>query len=272
MGNYLASLSNKNSKSKDDGSGYQEVESKFDYGILDEYDVGQMINYIKEMGIKTLQVDDSLQDLMKKANVDIENNSLIAMNVELFEKLVKVLPKYVPPKKNGLKKTYFVKPRFGVEKINCDTNGTSTSSNTPGLTLSGNGKLEFMDLDHVKVNTAITAYKTGNITVLEYNDAFNNATMNKDMIGINKKMLEMLPNYIIQRLVNSFNKTYMLEAPVKNISFGKGFYIYKDAKAGPKDDVESFRKIIAIPNAVNHFHRVLALRLTDYIVANKYID
>lgn len=264
MGNYLASLSNK-SKSNND---YKEVESKFDYGMLDEYDVGQMINYIKEMDIKTLQVDDSLQDLMKKANVDIENNSLIAMNVELFEKLVKVLPKYVPPKKNGLKKTYFVKPRFGVEKINCDTNGTSNNSS----------KLEFMDLDHVKVNTAVTVYKTGNITILEYNDAFNNATMNKDMIGINKKMLEMLPNYIIQRLVNSFNKTYMLETPseskthIKNISFGKGFYIYKDAKAGPKDDVESFRKIIAIPNTVNHFHRVLALRLTDYLVANKYID
>lgn len=260
MGNFLTSLSN-NNKNK----------SVFEYDLLDEYTVDKMINYIKKMDIKTLQVDDSLQDCMKGANIDIECNSLIAMNVELFEKLSKVLPKYVPVKQTRIKKTYFVKPTFGVDKINCDTHSTNTDS-------SNSKKLEFMDLKCVQINKPTTAYKTGNITVLEYNDAFNNATMNKDMIGINKKMLEKLPTYVIQRLINSFNKVYMLETPsdqktqIKNIAFGKGFYIYKDSKAGPKDDVESFRKIIAIPNIVNHFHRILALRLTDYLVANKYID
>jgi hypothetical protein len=264
MGNYLTSLLDRKCEKYDDDDS-SDSEEEFDYGILDEYTVDQLIEFIKEMDVKTLQIDDTLQDSMKKANIDIENNSLIAMKIELYEKLSQVLPKYVPKKQTKLKKTYFVKPRFGVDKVNCDTHGSGDKKDNES-------KPEFMDLKFVVVAKPTSPYKTGNISVIEYNNAFNDATMNKDMIGINKKMLEKLPNYMVQRLVNSFNQAYTLKSPVKNISFGKGFYIYKDAKAGPKDDVESFRKIIAIPNAVNHFHRVLALRLTDYLMVNKYID
>jgi hypothetical protein len=91
------------------------------------------------------------------------------------------------------------------------------------------------------------------------------------MIGISKKMLMYAPNYHKLRLINCYNK-YLEGLHDISICFGRSSYIYKDYKNGPKDDINSFREIVTIPTVVSHFHRILSLRINEYLDKNKYFD
>ncbi len=121
-------------------------------------------------------------------------------------------------------------------------------------------------------NLHLVKFNSDPISVDEFNTAFNEASYNKDMVGISKKILSALPNYFKIRFINCMNKLYNGQLEAKDVAIGKGTYLYKFAKKGPKDDIGSFRKIISIPNIVNHFHRIMTLRLYDYLTKNNYID
>jgi hypothetical protein len=98
------------------------------------------------------------------------------------------------------------------------------------------------------------------------------------MMGITKQMLKYMPIYIKTRFINKYNMLLKeteldtLNIRMKTIAFGKGSYVYKDAKKGSTADIDSFRPIIALPNSLNQYHRILTLRLHDFLTKNKYMD
>ena len=56
------------------------------------------------------------------------------------------------------------------------------------------------------------------------------------------------------------------------ICFGRGSFIYKEAKKGPKNNLDSFREIVSIPTVISHFHRIMSLRVCDYLTKNNFIN
>ena len=227
--------------------------------ILDDLGFDDLILQIQQMKPKNLYIDDDFKKYVTP--VDIESMNLIPMAIELYIKMEKVIPDRKNNDKKFLyaKRRFFVYPRFGPEQIideekEFDKNICQELEN-----------LHEIQEPKYKINT-------NNINVLEYVEAFQDPTSKKDMIGISKKILINCPNYHKVRFVNTYNRILNGQIMDKNICFGKASFIYKKPKNGPKDDINSFRKIIVIPTVVNHYHRILALRLTDYFNKNQYID
>lgn len=246
MGNLLSNSNNVNSEKK--------VVEK-NYGKLDNLSKSKMIEYIQQLKIKSLEVDDTTIELIKQ--VDFESSLLIPMSVELYEKLHDTLPKHVPDKKS-YKHMYFVKPRFGVEKVYETVTTKRDKSCVP--------------IDCGEINDPKHKFNVAPISVVEFIDAFNNATFKRDMMGVSKKLLKSMSDYQKQRFVSGFNKILDGKNSINYIAFGKGSYIYKANKGGPKDDINSFRQIVSIPNIVSHFHRILNIRLSNFLLKNKYIN
>lgn len=228
--------------------------------FLNKYTKQELINHVKTLQTKKLNLTDFTT---KMKDIDLETKDLIPMCFELYEKMMETLGEYKPPADNNNKpkgkKLFFVRPRFGVDQVNTANNVVVTKRT-----------LTFTNL--MLIPNPNTQMKTVDITLDEYTNSFNNTTTKKDMMGINKGMLRDLPQYLKQRYVNVYNKILSNNTLINGHSFGKGSYIYKAAKKGPRDQISSFRMIVSIPNAVNHLHRILALRLNDFILQNKYID
>lgn len=229
---------------------------EFDYNSLENYSISELIDFINKMNIKKLDVDDDFGKKIK--DIDFESMSLIPMSIEFYEKLKKVLPDYVPDKTNFSSRRY-IKPRFSKQ----DAEDNFVKELKPYSNI---------DLDLGNIDKPKIPYKNSNITMIEYIEGFNKVGNNTDMMGLSKKMLQLCNNYHKIRILNCYNKLYRLETNPNTISFGKTSFIYKESKKGPKDIVDSFRKIMAIPNVVSHFHRILALRLAEYLEKNNYID
>lgn len=229
----------------------------FIYSDLDDYEKQELINYIKEMKLQNLEVDDEFSK--KVGTLNIECSEPIPMCIELYEKMSKVLEKAQPKKSTKLEKIYFVKPQFKPEDV---TNYVELQ----------NRPLAIYQVNLYDVVAPTHPFKEQKITIVEYVDAFNNFTYNKDMIGISKKIMRSLPDYLKLRFVNAYNRYYRDGESPKDLAFAKGSFIYKASKKGPKDQVDSFRSIMVIPNAVNHMHRILAIRLTEYMMKNNYIN
>lgn len=225
--------------------------------VLDDLDTIELIKYIKKLNPKALNVDSDFQNLLK--NINLENTQLIPMTIELYEKMEKVVPLYKPDNNNIYKRRMiYIKPQFGSDQVinrKIEINNDFIDQ-----------KLNLDDIPEPKYKL-----KIDNIDILEFVESFRTPTTKKDMLGISKKIMINLPNYHKIRLINAYNKIFTHKFD-PTISFGRSSYIYKIGKGGAKDDIRSFREIITIPTVVNHFHRILALRLTDYLNKNDYID
>lgn len=235
--------------------------SKINYNDLDQYSKQQLIEYIQKMNPYHIQLDDDFS--IKLKDLELDNTNLIPMSIELYSKMFQLLGKFKGPiEKNSLKrKQFFVKPKFdsGQIKIYNDS-------------LKSLGQVIPIDTNLMKIPPTTVNMKMDDISLDEYNNSFNSILMKKDMIGINKKILRDMPQYLKLRFINAYNSILTNNSKTNNISIGKGSFIYKVAKGGAVTDINSFRQIISIPNAVNQFHRILTIRLTNYILANKYID
>ena len=110
---------------------------------------------------------------------------------------------------------------------------------------------------------------TADIDKDEYINSFGEEKYNKDMMGISKKLLQILPSYHHDRIVSLYNKNLESGADA-SYAFGKATYAWKGK--GDKKDLKSYRKITSLPNITNHFHRILALRLSEYFERNNYFD
>jgi hypothetical protein len=201
------------------------------------------------------------------ANIELENTKLILMNIELYDKLLHAFGEYKPDPKNKsickAKPKYYVKPKFTINDI----------ENAYDLADSFGEKIP------VRIPSDVTCQpltphhmRWSEITLEEFDDAFNQNLSKKDMLGIPKFLLKNLPFYLKILFVNEFNRLLNGESNVSDISIAKSSYVYKESKAGPLEKINSFRPIMAIPNIVNHLHRILTLRLNNYLLNNKLIN
>lgn len=233
------------------------------YHKYDDCKKSELINYTKTKKLKKINVDKSFPDHTK--NINLECTNLLPLCIEFYEKSVLVVPDYDPTliatQSFSSKRFCYVKPEFGPDKVKptkLDLNNIKPSFNS--------------ELNSIVIPEPKITMKTTKFTQEEYNEAFRDPGHNKDMFGISKRMLFSASNFHKQRFINIYNKLYKLESSVADISVAKTSYIYKEAKAGPKNEIKSFRPIVAIPNGVNHLHRILSLRLNRYLDDNKYID
>lgn len=228
---------------------------------LDDYTKESLINYIKNLKNKNLNLPDDFTD--KTKDIELENTKLIPMCLELYKKLFEMFGEYKPPivpADKFKKKQFFVKPKFNETSVKKSIETVVENISTP------------LNIDLFKVNQALTSMKNTDITVAEFTDSFNETLTKKDMLGISKKMLRDMPNYLKIRFINEFNQIFSDPTKIEYHSIGRASYIYKAAKHGPTNDINSFRQIVCIPNIVNQFHRILCLRLNAYMHLNKLID
>lgn len=233
-----------------------------DFTKLDGYTKEQLSDHIKLLKPKNLNIPDDFTDKMR--DIEIENSNLISMSIELYQKLLNVFGEYKytvdTTKSKFKKKAFFVKPKF-------DTETVKKSIGTPIQDISSP-----LDTSIFQLPPSLVSMKNTDITITEFTESFGTIITKKDMIGISKKMLRDAPNYMKIRFINVCNQILDDLSKVDKISLGKASYVYKAAKHGPTNDINSFRQIVSIPNVVNQFHRILSLRLNNYMQMNKYID
>ena len=232
-----------------------------DYSEFDNYTKQQIVDYLKKLKPGALEVDDDFAEKLK--DVNLECLTLLAMNIEFYDKASKIVPKHKYEKtlKDMVTRPRFVTPKFGPDKIKNDPSRSRID-------------LSQFD-DEINLGTKAnpnTLMNVSKITLNEYIEAFRNPANKKDLFGISKKVLTSMPNYHKQRLINIYNKLFTGESLAKNVSIGRASYMYKEAKHGPTDDLSSFRQIITIPNSLSHYHRILALRLNEFLNKNNYLN
>jgi len=239
----------------------EDEDDTFDLSELDKYSKEDIIEFIKALKIKSLYINDNFAELIK--NIELENDTLIPMCVELYKKLTVALKNVVLPViKVSQKKIRYVRPKFTEDAVK---KTLTDNVNTAPLTA-------IIDTTICNIPVSSTSFKTDDITIDEYEKSFNNTLLKKDMMGINKKILKLMTNYLKQRFVNTYNELLNDNINVKKMSLGRASYMYKEGKQGPTNDINSFRQIISIPNAVNQLHRILVIRLTNYLQQNKYVN
>lgn len=255
MNGYTKSLAN--ALDKVEGVDIQEIKNKYD-----QLEKGDLIKRIREMTPEKFNYDETLITKMNAA--DLHNKELIAMMVELYEYLQKVAPYQ---KEDGEKKFHipgkgvFIKPKFNVKEIV----SLVEKSAYPPESLVSLKLYEIKKDNYVEFDQSI-------FSIGEFESSFRVAGMNKDMMGVSKKLLSLSPKFLKARYLSQINKLYRGLSDVNKVSFGKASYIYKQAKKGKSDDIKSFRQIITIPTIINHMHRILAIRANTYISKNKYIN
>jgi hypothetical protein len=107
------------------------------------------------------------------------------------------------------------------------------------------------------------------IDVDEFINSFGDAKSSRDMMGVSKKLLQTLPQYYHKKIVAMYNKSLHGDVNEK-YCFGKASFVWKGK--GEKQVLKSYRKITAVPNTLNHLHRILNLRLSQYFEKNEYFD
>jgi len=223
----------------------------------------QIIEYIKTNKAKNINLTDASQEMMKM--IELDNSDLLTMSIELYQKLFALFGEFngyivSDSEKKTMKRQFFIKPKFGVDEI---MKSIDISYHIP--------ELPFND-QLLKIHQPIILMVMTDITLDEYNASFNNVLTKKDIIGISKRILRDIPPYLKLRIINVYNQCIDTPQKINSSSVARGSYIYKVAKRGPTTDVASFRQILAIPNIVNQFHRILNIRLSEYMMNNAYLD
>jgi len=233
---------------------------KKEFPNLDDHTKALLINHIKQLKNKNINFPNDFMEKIK--DVELDNSKLLPMALELYQKVFDIVGehKYVAVQGVFKKKQFFVRPKFDEASVKKSIEDVVLNISVP------------ITEELFKINQPLTDMKGCDITVTEFNDSFNETLTKKDMLGISKKLLRDMPNYLKIRFINIFNLILKDPTKVKEHSLGKGSYMYKAAKHGPTNDINSFRQIVSIPNVVNQFHRILCLRLNAYMHLNKLID
>jgi len=257
MGGTASHVLNSYFNASDEAEKINVENTTFDYSTLDDYTKNEIAKFIENKRFKTLDVQDDFATKIK--NKELEAEKLIPMCLELYDILENNLP--LKTNKGTTKKKFFVNPKFDESQVKQQL--TIVNTDRPFQKLEKN-------LYPIPVQT--TQMNMSTITVNEFDESFGNILIKRDMMGINKKVFKYMSPYMKQRFVNVYDEILKDLSNVNDISIGKGSYIYKDGTHGPTDKITSFRQIISLPNAVNHFHRILNNRLANYLIANKYVD
>lgn len=242
----------------------QEVkDNRVDYIDMHEYQKAQIVEYIRSTRTKNVNFPEDFKSTMKM--IELNNTKLLPMAIELYSKLFNMFGEYknVDGSKVGYrKKLFFIKPKFRIEQV---TEKYESDMANIKVLPPFNPKL-------ILIKDPVVGMISVDIKLDEYNDSFNNSPPKKDMIGISKRILKDMPEYLKTRLINIYNRILHDPELIAGSALAKGSYVYKVAKKGPSDDINSFRPISSLPNVVNHFHRILNIRLSNYLLANNYLD
>lgn len=231
------------------------IDSHMDFDMMIKDDI---VKYLKKKEIFKLDIlNEDYTNIVNNLNIESEN--LLAIEMEVFDKLSQQLDRfdYTKAKSLGMKTKFkkAVQPQFKQSDVvhadaNQDQNPISFNLDIPLPT---------------------KAYNNSPISLAEFVDSFKTDNYAHDMFGISKKILKDLSQLTKYKLINKFNEILNGDDDVDDISLGKVNYIYK-GKNLPLDEIKSFRMVTSMPNVINHFHRILALRLSDYFAANSYLD
>lgn len=223
---------------------------------FDEYTKEELVLHINGMSPKKLNITNNLKIQMK--DMELDNLKLIPMTIELYKKLETIVPEYKKPEdapRQPRKKLYYLKPRFSKEQV-VTIGGTDISND---------------DYEYYDIPNPTTPFNSNNFTIEEFNGLFEKNTGKRDFMGITKNMFEHMPAYHKQRFLNSFNDIMANNSPFEH-NFSKATYIYKWAKKGDKEDIGSYRQIMAIPNSVSMLHKLMTNRIQNHLLVNRYID
>jgi len=238
---------------------------------LNDQDKESLINTISKIKCKSINCGD-----IKNALNDFEpkHQKLLPICKEVINKIYETLPDNKDAPKRNIRsrmktKKYqkFITPKltiYDVEQImsnNCKEAPDDLDN--------------FVFVDDFVLSEIKVQFKSDPITRIEFLEAFKaQLEAKKDFMGISKMILYNLTPYLQQRIINVFNSMIWGDASA-NVTYhaiGKGYLVYKEAKKGPVDDINSFRTITTIPLVVNHCHRILSKRITDYFIHNGFID
>jgi len=264
MGNFIAVEDNNKQdefvECKVDKTTNDEVNVNF--SNLDEYTKEQLIQTIQALKTKNINLPENFVNKMK--DIELENTELIPMCLELYQNMFSQLGEYIPVKDDGnnkmKKSTFFVRPKFTVDDV-------KKSIETPVKSIRSD-----LDVTILEPCQKVVNMKNEDISPNEFTESFGTTLTKKDMMGITKRILKEMPQYLRIRFTNVYNQILKDKTLINNISIGRASYVYKVNKHGSTSDINSFRQIVTIPNAVNHLHRILNIRLTNYINSNKMID
>ena len=252
------------------------IQNLFYYNSENNY---KNLEQIKEHIVNTKTKEEFLDQLMKNSykklnlndqnyhklikNYDIENNHLLFLENDLYNALQKVLKYHEYVKSNNplTKNKFRVNPKFSKNDFEKYHEPTESNHET-----NSNVNLE------LKIEESLFKFNNDEITVTEFNENFKEKKQTIDMFGITKLMLSDLSDLSKQQIVNKYNEILQQPELCAEYNIGRNFFMYKAQKKGKVDDLKSFRQVIAIPVAVSHFHRIMAIRMNDYLVKNKYID
>jgi len=262
MGNVISYVTSSANHSMTESTTESQILSTedFSFDTLDTYDKETLSTFIKQMQTKNLNFPEDY--LTKMDKLELNATEVLPMAIELYKKMFELFGEYRKPTitvTRTKKRLFFVKPQFSVSDVQSTIVQKVAIPITTFVTLMA--KPGF-----------VTCMNMTDITMNEYIESFNNTLTKKDMMGITKKMLRDMPDYHKTRFINGFNKILDDVNRGNMLAIGKASYVYKAGKNGAKNDINSFRQIISIPNVVSQFHRILALRLTNYLQQNKFMD
>ena len=228
----------------------------------DQYPKSVIIDHIKSATRKKYIIDDSNFD-KGILGVELYSQNILGMSIELYQSLEKFCREYIPPIKQQPFKKY-IKVEFSCESLR------KVAYNNPNVITFNENTISYMS-EQIKVTKSFPTFM---VTLSEYDTSFPEALEKRDMVGISKSLLQNIPKYHKTRLINSFNDCFQNNNVelISKYSLGAASFTYKEAKNGPKDDVNSYRKIIALPNVVSHFHRIYAIRLYNHLKNNNILD
>lgn len=257
MGNFIGNQNE--TVESNNTSEQQQHDLNYDY---DDMSDEQLIKLIRDLQLIKLDYS-NIKELSK--NIELNNVRLIPMCIELYQKLSIVLPKYVAPtdvkRKLTCKRTAYVKPEFTSNDV------IVRNTNQKAFEFTEEGLQTLKNLYVVLAGPI--GYNTTPIKVAEFDEAFRSFEGNTDMMGICRHILGCLLEHHKIRLINAFNNIYT--GKYEELFVGKATYIYK-GNGLDKKDIVSYREIVVIPTIINHFHRILSLRLGNHLVQNRYLN
>lgn len=229
---------------------------------MGSYSKAQITEFIRTHRTKNINFPDDFKNAMKM--IELNNTKMLPMAIELYNKLFEIFGEYrnAMPKSTYHKKIYFIKPRFDITQVNEKYRQEMTKIKI----------LPPFNDQLLQINTPVVAMINIDIKLNEYDESFNDVLSKKDMMGISKRILRDMPEYLKLRFINLFNQILRNPALIAESCLAKGSYVYKVAKKGATDNIDSFRPIMSLPNIVNQFHRILNVRLSNYMLANNYLD
>lgn len=230
--------------------------------------IHKLINYIRSEHRKPINCDSC--NFLPTIEAYVPSNvNLIGMSLELYDTL-------------KVKTNFKVKESPDDQQKVVRTMNKNTVSNerpTGNFLQQFNDSMEKKITNHVEITIPELTKPTkpmeiGIFSDQEFEHAFKDIEIDKiDPLGINERILTNVNELTKRFIINKFNELYKNpKIFAGETSFGRLSFLYKTAKGGPTDKLDSFRQIVCIPKIISAFQRMLTNRLIDYLNANNYID